>query len=164
MPSCCIRMTLLCLNKNVIIISKNLRDKCFLSVAFISKIKFRSFFIKIILKRSAWSSVCWFDCVLTCNHIITVTSCERYGVSNHRQNNGLFNGVFRLTSKKTSHLYFTGLCEENSPMIGGFPSQRVNIAVNVSMSLYLFLDFKNIHHYQTAVNLYGIVTSKLWIW
>ena len=36
----------------------------------------------------------------------------------------LLNGLFRLRSKKASKLRFTGLCEGNPPVTGGFPSQR----------------------------------------
>ena len=36
-------------------------------------------------------------------------------------------------SKKTSKLRITGLCEENSPVIGEFPAQRASNAENVSI-------------------------------
>ena len=35
-----------------------------------------------------------------------------------------FNRLFRRTSKKTSKLRVTGLCEGNPPVTGGFPSQK----------------------------------------
>ena len=56
---------------------------------------------------------------------------ERHGVSNHRRLNCLLNRLFRRTSKKTSKLRFTGLCEGNSLVAGGFPLQRVSKAENV---------------------------------
>ena len=47
---------------------------------------------------------------------------ERYGVSNHRRLDYLLNCLFRRRSTKTSKLHATGLCEGNTPVIGGFPS------------------------------------------
>ena len=44
---------------------------------------------------------------------------ERDGVSNHRRLVCLLNRLFRCTSKKTSKLRVTGLCEGNSPVVGG---------------------------------------------
>ena len=41
--------------------------------------------------------------------------------------------LFRHKSKKTSKLRVTGLCEGNPPVTGGFPSERVSNAENVSM-------------------------------
>ena len=38
-----------------------------------------------------------------------------------------------LRSKKTSRLCVTGLCEENSPMTGEFPTQRASNVENVSI-------------------------------
>ena len=38
----------------------------------------------------------------------------------------LLNHLFRITSKKTSKLHVTGLCEGNPPVTGGFPSQRAS--------------------------------------
>ena len=46
----------------------------------------------------------------------------RNGVSNHRRLDCLPNGLFRRTSKKTSRLRVTGLCEWNPPETGGFHS------------------------------------------
>ena len=46
---------------------------------------------------------------------------ERDGVSNHRRLDCLLNRLFRRTSKKTSKLHVTGLCEGNSPVTGEFP-------------------------------------------
>ena len=56
---------------------------------------------------------------------------ERDGVSNHRRLDRLLNPLFRSRSKKTSKLRVTGLCEWNSPVTGGFPSQRSSDAENV---------------------------------
>ena len=41
--------------------------------------------------------------------------------------------VARRGSKKISDLRVTGLCEGNTPMTGGFPSQRASNAENVSI-------------------------------
>ena len=46
------------------------------------------------------------------------------GVSNHRCLDCLFNRLFRRRSKKTPVLRATGLCDGNSPVTGGFRSQR----------------------------------------
>ena len=53
------------------------------------------------------------------------------GVSNHHPYDCLPNRIFRCRSKKTSKPRVTGLCEENSPVIGEFPAQRVSNAENV---------------------------------
>ena len=58
-----------------------------------------------------------------------------YHVSNHRQLECLFNGLFMLTyitSKKKHHSPGSMvLCEGNPPMAGGFPSQRTSIDESV---------------------------------
>ena len=54
----------------------------------------------------------------------------RDGVSNQRHPDCLLNRLFRHRSTKTSKLRVTGLCEGNSPVTGGLPSQR---ASNVAM-------------------------------
>ena len=48
---------------------------------------------------------------------------EHDGVSNHRRLYCLLNRLFRRTTKKTSMLRVTGLCEGNSPVTGEFPAQ-----------------------------------------
>ena len=48
----------------------------------------------------------------------------------------LLNRLFRRRSKKASKLHVTGLCEENSPVTGEFPSQRARNAENISISWY----------------------------
>ena len=58
---------------------------------------------------------------------------ERNGVSIHQRFYCLFNRLFRHWSKKTSKTRVTGLCEGNPPVTGGFPSQRVSNAENVSI-------------------------------
>ena len=58
---------------------------------------------------------------------------EHDGVSNHRRLDCLLNRLFRRTSKKTSKLRFTCLCERNSLVTGWFPSQRASNAENVSI-------------------------------
>ena len=44
-----------------------------------------------------------------------------HGVSKHRRLNGLLNRLFSNTSKKTSKLHVTGLCEGNSPVTDESP-------------------------------------------
>ena len=45
----------------------------------------------------------------------------------------LFKSLFKLTSKNTSKPALLSLCEGNPPVTGGFPSQRVSNAENVSI-------------------------------
>ena len=54
-----------------------------------------------------------------------------FHVSNRRHLDCLLKRLFGRRSKKTSKLRATGLCEGNSPVIGGFPSQRASNAENV---------------------------------
>ena len=54
---------------------------------------------------------------------------ERDGVSNHQR----LDRSFRHRSKKKIKLCVTGLCEGNPPVTGGFSSQRVSNAENVSI-------------------------------
>ena len=58
---------------------------------------------------------------------------ETDGVSNHRPWYCLLNCLFRCSSKKTSKLCVTGLCVENSPGTGEFPTQKASNAENVSI-------------------------------
>ena len=55
------------------------------------------------------------------------------GVSNHQLHDCFLNRLFSHRSTKTSKLRVTGLCEENSPMTGDFPAQRVSNTENVSI-------------------------------
>ena len=58
---------------------------------------------------------------------------EHDGVSNHQPHDCLLNRLSRRTSKKTSKLRVTGLCEGNSPVTGEFPAQMASNAENVSI-------------------------------
>ena len=58
---------------------------------------------------------------------------ERDSLSNHQPHDCLFNCLFRRSSKKTSKLSVTGLCDWNSPVTGEFPAQRASNAENVSI-------------------------------
>ena len=58
---------------------------------------------------------------------------EHDGISNHWRLDCLLRRLFKHRSQKTSKLYLTGLCEENPPVTGGFPSQRVSKVRNVSI-------------------------------
>ena len=51
---------------------------------------------------------------------------EYDNASNHRRPGCLPYRLFRRRSKKTSKFHFTGLCERNQPVTGGFPSQRAS--------------------------------------
>ena len=59
----------------------------------------------------------------------------RDGVSNHRRLDCLLNCVFRPRSRKKSKLRVNGLCEGNSPVTGGFPSQRTKTVLIQIMSM-----------------------------
>ena len=54
-------------------------------------------------------------------------------VSNQQRLDCLFKRLFRRRSKRTSRLCVTGLCECNSPVTCGFPSQRASNAEIVSV-------------------------------
>ena len=58
---------------------------------------------------------------------------ERHGVSYHCRPDCFLNCLFRISSKKTSKLRATGLCEGNSPVTGEFPAQRASNAEDVSI-------------------------------
>ena len=58
---------------------------------------------------------------------------ERDGVSNHQPHDCSFNRLFRRTSKKTSKLRVTGLCEGNSAVTVEFPAQRASNAESYSI-------------------------------
>ena len=58
---------------------------------------------------------------------------ERDGASNHQTRDYLLNRLCRRSSKKTSKLRVTGLCEGNSPVTGEFPAQTASNAENVSI-------------------------------
>ena len=58
---------------------------------------------------------------------------ECHDVTNHRHLNCLLSRLVRCTSKKTSKLCVTGLCEGNPPVTGGFPSQMASNSENVSI-------------------------------
>ena len=55
---------------------------------------------------------------------------EHDGVTNHRRLDSLPKRLFVQRSKKTSKLRVTGLCEGNTSVTGGFPSQRASSAEN----------------------------------
>ena len=66
---------------------------------------------------------------------ITKTSYEHHGVWNHRQLDCLLNGLFKLTPKKPQRLPITDPWRGKSiGRHGGFPIQRAEITVTVSMS------------------------------
>ena len=65
------------------------------------------------------------------NHRCLRSQCrhnECDGVSNHRRLHCVLNCCSRCTSKKTSKFRVTGLCVENSPVTGEFPTQKASYA------------------------------------
>ena len=70
--------------------------------------------------------------IISLQHIADCND-ERNGVSNHWRLDGLHNRLFRCRSKKTWKFHVTGLCEGNTPVTGGFPSQMARNAKNVSI-------------------------------
>ena len=71
-----------------------------------------------------WVQFYWDLFLKTVSHI-TVKIHEHHDVSDQWQLDCLFNGLFRLTSKKTSELLLA-LCEGNPPMRSGFLWQTTN--------------------------------------
>ena len=57
---------------------------------------------------------------------ITMTYYERDDVPNRRRLDCFIKRLFRRRSKETSKLHIAGFCEVNSPVTGGFPSQRAS--------------------------------------
>ena len=50
---------------------------------------------------------------------------------NHQPHDYLLNRLFKRSSKKTSKLRVTGICEGNSPVTGEFPVQMASNAENI---------------------------------
>ena len=82
----------------------------------------------IILKAWAWHHWLIADWVI----VWQWRHKEHDGVSNHQAYDCFLNRLFSRRSKKTWKLRVTGLCEENSPVTGEFPTQRASNAENVS--------------------------------
>ena len=61
--------------------------------------------------------------------------------SNHRHPDCLLDCLFSRRSKKTSKLRVTGLCDGNSLVTGGFPSQRTSNMENVSIDDVIVVNF-----------------------
>ena len=76
------------------------------------------------------------SCVVFC-YSLQCRHNEHDCVSNHRRLDCLLNHVFRRTSKKTSNLRVTGLCEGNSPVIGEFLTSSTSNAANVSIDVVI---------------------------
>ena len=58
---------------------------------------------------------------------------EHDDISNHQPHDCLPKHLFKLRSKKTSKLCFTGLCQGKSPVTGEFLAQGASNAENVSI-------------------------------
>ena len=71
---------------------------------------------------------CWWPSTAGCSDI----HCSDVMI-NHRRLGCLLNRLFRHRSKKISKLRTTSLCEGNSPVTGGFPSQRASYAETISI-------------------------------
>ena len=77
-------------------------------------------------------------------------------ISNHRRLNCLLNHLFSRRWKKTSKLRVTGLCEGNTPITGGFPSERASNAENVSICWH--------HHDNTLLRLTAAtIPESCWV-
>ena len=88
--------------------------------------------LSVTVESSAGMLLGTADCACK-NNTLQWRHNERDGVSNHQSHDCLLNHLFRRRSKKTSKLRVTGLCVENSPVTGEFPTQRANNAKNVSI-------------------------------
>ena len=77
-------------------------------------------------------------------------------VSNHRRPDCLLYHLFRRRSKKTPKLRITGLCERNSPVNDGFPSQSTSNVEYISIWWY--------HHGQRGdVSISLKQPRKIWV-
>ena len=76
------------------------------------------------------SPAIWRQFCLSINMLNGTDKCKLqcFVVSNHQRLGCLLNRLFRRSSKKTSKLRVTGLCEGKPPVTGGFPSQRASKA------------------------------------
>ena len=84
-------------------------------------------------------------------------------VSNHQPHDCLLNRLFRRRSKKTSKLRVTGLCAENSPGTGEFPTQMASYAENVSIWWrHLLVIIQNNVAYPRQRVLYKLVVKTWW--
>ena len=82
-------------------------------------------------KNGRTASLHWDDPLVTGHNRLLWRHNERDDVSNHRRLDCLLNRLFSCRSTTPSKLRVTGLCKENSPVTGGFPSQRANKVENV---------------------------------
>ena len=86
---------------------------------------------------------------------------ERHGVSNYQNPDCLLSRLFRHTSKKTSKLRVTGLCEGNPPVPGGSPQK-----VSVTRKMFPFDDvimnscYEVDHTFQTVITSHRMMTSS----
>ena len=67
-------------------------------------------------------------------------SHEHHGILNHQQLNCLLNGLFMLSTKKTSQLCILAFCEGNPPATGGFHSQRTSNATSIFLRSWSYSD------------------------
>ena len=89
--------------------------------------------------------------------VITVKSHECRGIPNQWHLHCLSNHLFRCTSKKTSKLCITGLCEGNPLVTGGFLLQRASnmCAQCIVMECPCQLN---------AIWWYRLATGPTWVW
>ena len=75
---------------------------------------------------------------------ITVSWLKRYGVSNHRQSDCLFNSLLAWYRVKQWNSASLAICEENLSLSGGLPSLRASYMDSESMSWRHHGDFTDI--------------------
>ena len=85
----------------------NLIDLCCLSFKRVYIVSIRNVYIKYIHLNNIFRKT------------LQLRNNERDGVSNHQHLDCLLNRLFRRTSKKSSKLRFTGLCERWIPLTKG---------------------------------------------
>ena len=99
-----------------------------------------------------------------CRNTLQWRHNERDAVSNHQPHDCLPNRLFRLRSKKTSKLRFTGLCAGNSPVTGEFLAQRASNAENVSIWWRHHESYIKIAHESNRYNCYATPSQIKLVW
>ena len=105
--------------------------------------------------------------------VITVTSHDRHGASNHRLLDGLFNNLFQASIKLKKNSAAIALYHGNQPMIGGFPSERASTTecasmpwrhhddVMITLSLRHESELVCASHWYSSLSMYSAVYSGI---
>ena len=85
--------------------------------------------------------------------MLTATSPECHGISNHQQLFSLFNSLFRSITKQNQSFTLLAFFEGNPQVTGEFSSQRNSNVESDSLSWHL-------HEGQTATNTHGTLRPR----